>query len=89
MNKPAVSIETGVLSVNDLVKVLETRGVVKSATESRADLEKALATTTTGSALSVDELMVLSKNSITGILDNKKIAFTTGENKTQLIRKLF
>jgi len=89
VNNPAVSVEPGLISVSDLVKVLDARGVTISATESRFTIENALAISAKGNALSESELMILTKESISGILDSKKITFATSENKTQLIKKLF
>jgi len=86
---PKVKVDTGALPVAELVKILEKRGVVKSGTETREELEKAVVSSSGGNELSEDELLVLSDNSIVNILDKKNISRTTSENKSQLIKKLF
>ncbi len=85
--KPGIAVELGTLATNDLVKVLEARGISSGSTESRTALESAIASSG-GNVLSESELMAVSKDSITNIMKNKNIAHTSSENKTQLIRKL-
>jgi hypothetical protein len=85
--RPAAEVEIGLLPATEIVKVLETRGRTVASTESRAALEAEIAASG-GNALNETELMVVSRDSLTKILNNKNIAHTTSENKTQLIRKL-
>jgi hypothetical protein len=89
INKPAVSVEPGLLPVSDLVKVLEARGVTIGPTETRTAVESALVSSAQGNELSVAEVAVLSRESITNILDSKKIIHLPTEDKTLLIKKLF
>lgn len=88
IENPKVKVDTGALPVAELIKILEKRGVAKSATESKEELVKAIVSSG-GDELSEDEISVLSNNSIVNILDNKNISHTTSENKSQLIKKLF
>jgi hypothetical protein len=85
--RPAAEIELGLLATNEIVKVLEARGKTVVSTESRTALEAELASSG-GNVLNETELMAVSRDSLTKILDNKNITHTTSENKTQLIKKL-
>jgi hypothetical protein len=89
VSKPAVAIDVKVLSASEIVKVLETRGGAASATDSKENLEKALLSRAGGNELTEQELLVLTKDSLTNILNNKNIVFSAGENKPQLVKKLF
>jgi len=88
-NKPAIAVEPGLLPVSDLVKVLEARGVTISPTETRTTVESALVSSAKGNELSEAEVAVLSRESITNILDSKKIIHVPSEDKSLLIKKLF
>ena len=68
-------------------KVLEVRGRTANSTESRTVLEAEIASSG-GNILTETELMAVSRDSLTKILKSKNLAFTTSENKTQLIKKL-
>jgi hypothetical protein len=88
-SRTVVAIDVKVLPANEIVKVLETRGVVASAADSKDNLEKALASSAGGNKLTEPELMVLTRDSLTNILNNRNIANTASENKTQLVKKIF
>ncbi len=85
--RPSATIELGLLPTNELVKVLEARGRTAVSTESRTAVEAEIASSG-GNVLNETELMAVSRDSLTKILNNRNIAHTTSENKTQLIRKL-
>ena len=87
--KPAVAIDVTILPAAEIVKVLETRGIKMSATDSKENLEKALASSTGGNELTEPELLVLTRDSLANILNNRNIVTSAGENKTQLVKKLF
>lgn len=86
---PSVAIDSNFLAVADIVKVLESRGVRTNATDTKENLEKALDSSVGGKSLTESELMVLNRESITNILNNRNIANSTSENKSQLVKKLF
>jgi hypothetical protein len=88
-SRTVVAIDTNILPATEIVKVLETRGIAASSTDSKADLEKALASSSGGNELTETELLVLTRDSITNILNNRNIANSASENKTQLVKKLF
>lgn len=89
VSRPAIAIDAKVLPAIEIVKVLETRGVVASATDSKESLEKALASSAGGNELTEPELLILTRSSLTNILNNRNLANTASENKTQLVKKLF
>ena len=89
INRPTVTIESGLVPVGELVRVLESRGVTISPNESRSVVESALEESDKGHALTESEMSLLTRNSIVTILDKKNITFTASEDKTKLIRKLF
>jgi len=88
-SRAVVAIDSKILPATEIVKVLETRGVAVSATDSKENLEKALASSDGGNELTETELLVLTRDSLTNILKNRNIANTASENKTQLVKKLF
>jgi hypothetical protein len=87
VSRPGVLVEFGLLAENDLRKVLEARGRNVASTESRTNLEKEIVNSG-GNVLTETELMTVSKDSLTNILNKRNITFTTSDNKTQLIKKL-
>jgi hypothetical protein len=87
VSRPGVLVEFGSLAENDLRKVLEARGRNVASTESRTNLEKEIVNSG-GNVLTETELMTVSKDSLTNILNKRNITFTTSDNKTQLIKKL-
>lgn len=84
-----VAVDLELLPLGDMRNVLEAREIRVSTSELRDSIENALDSSINGNALSESELTVLSRNTITNILDSRNIPHTTRENKTQLIRKLF
>ncbi|TNF40593.1 MAG: hypothetical protein EP310_08615 [Bacteroidetes bacterium] len=87
--RPAVAIDTNLIPATELVKVLETRGIKMNANDAKENLEKALAESSGGNELSEPELMVMSRDSLVNILNNRNILNSVNENKTQLVKKLF
>jgi hypothetical protein len=87
--KPGVIVDPGLLTDEDLKKILVVRRVNVSEIESRTEVESALVTSKTGSNLTEAELAILPDDTITKILNNKNIAFESTESKSQLIRKIF
>lgn len=85
--RPSATIELGLLATNELVKVLEARGKTVTSTESRAALESEISSSG-GNVLTEMELLAVSRDSLSKILNSKNVAHTTSENKTQLIKKL-
>ncbi|HPE75152.1 MAG TPA: Ig-like domain-containing protein, partial [Draconibacterium sp.] len=85
--RPSATVELGLLPASELVKVLESRGKTVASTESRETLEAEIASSG-GNVLNETELMAVSRDSLTKILNNRNITHTTSENKTQLIKKL-
>ena len=57
------------------------------ATQSRSEMEKEM-DTSGGILLTEKELMAVSRNSLTNIMNSKDIAYTSKQNKTQLIKRL-
>lgn len=86
---PAVTVDPGLLTNDDLKKILVVRRVNVSEIESRTEVESALVTSKTGSNLTEVELAILPDETITKILNNKNIVFEAGESKSQRIRKIF
>ncbi len=84
-----VAVDLESLPVSDMRRILEAREIMVSASEPRESVENALNSSRSGASLSESELTILSRKTITNILDSKNIPHVTRENKTQLIRKLF
>lgn len=83
-----VAIDTGLLSANDLSKVLVTRGIDVGASAEKATVEKALTDSKEGAVLSEEEMMALPRATLVTILDSKDVSYTTRDNKTELVKKL-
>jgi len=88
-DNPRVKVNVKVLEANDLKKVLTARGETVGGSDSKTKMENSLKKSKGGVSLTEDEMLLLSKKSISNLLDAKKIGFTTSENKKTLIKKLF
>ncbi len=87
-SQPGLNINTRLITVDDMQKVLIARGIRTSSTEGRKKTEKALENSPGGNTLTSDEMFLISRNSLTTILDNKKIKHTRRDTKSVLINKL-
>ena len=85
--KGQVTVAFDSLDENDLKNVLLSRGKIVDATQSRSEMEKEL-DTSGGNLLTEKELMAVSRNSLTNIMNSKNIVHTSKQNKTQLIKRL-
>ncbi|MFA8436118.1 MAG: Ig-like domain-containing protein [Marinifilaceae bacterium] len=86
--KPGVMVDVGLLTKEEIVKVLEARGSTITAEESKTKVENEFKASTGGATLTESELMLLTKDKLMYILDEKEVKYLKSDNKTELVGKL-
>jgi hypothetical protein len=83
---PGVNLD--VLSRRDVINLLRARNVEVEDTSDRTEMENALNNSAGGNRFTRTEMELLTRNSLTSILETKGLTFTRRENKASLINKL-